>query len=112
MALNNPDITSFKIYSDQNDDRYYVGENAIIRAHIENRSAVKAMTWHWKKDGRSTCIDTTKEKYLGTSCNTIHEPKLIIKNCCESDVGIYYLLVTCKDVEICSNEIELKVVRG
>lgn len=49
MALNNPDITSFKIYSDQNDDRYYVGENAIIRAHIENRSAVKAMTWHWKK---------------------------------------------------------------
>lgn len=112
IALNYLDITSVKIYSDQNDDRYYFGENAIIRAHIENLSAVKVMTWHWKKDGRSTCIDTTKEKFLGTSCNPIDEPKLIINNCCESDVGIYYLLVACKDVEICSNEIKLKVVKG
>lgn len=112
IRIASSDITSVKIYSDQNDDRYYFGENAIIRAHIENLSAVKVMTWHWKKDGRSTCIDTTKEKFLGTSCNPIDEPKLIINNCCESDVGIYYLLVACKDVEICSNEIKLKVVKG
>lgn len=112
IRIASSDITSVKVYSDQNDDRYYFGENAIIRAHIENLSAVKVITWHWKKDGRSTCIDTTKEKFLGTSCNPIDEPKLIINNCCESDVGIYYLLVACKDVEICSNEIKLKVVKG
>lgn len=53
-----------------------------------------------------------KEKYLGISCNIIYELKLIIKDCCELDVGIYYFFVICKDVEICSNEIELKVVRG
>lgn len=38
---------------------------------------------------------------------------LVIKNCCESDTGSYSLLVTCKaNVDIYSNSVDIKVVRG
>lgn len=114
MHFFNPDITRIKIYSDQEDATYYIGEDAFLKADFENPSAVRYFTWQKEIDGRTHAIDTKyKSKYEGTtSKHEIERPLLVIRNCDKSDAGTYTILVSCKDVEIYSNKIHLKVVTG
>lgn len=49
------------------------------------------------------------QKYAGSN-----EQRLKIRECNESDIGTYFLLVACKDdmEYVTSNELDLKVIKG
>lgn len=110
------DITTVKIYSDQEDGIYYVGEDAILKADLENPSAVHSFVWYKVRDRQKHAIDMiTKSKHTGTVyIQDIENKKLIlmISGCDSSDAGTYILKVVCKDVDIDSNEIHLKTKQG
>lgn len=51
-------------------------------------------------------------KYMGIRYENF-KYLLMIRKCCELDIGLYFLLVICiDDVDIISNLIDIKVVRG
>lgn len=110
------DITTVKIYFDQEDGIYYVGEDAILKADLENPSAVHFFVWFKVRDRQQNAIDMiTTTKHTGTvHIQHIVNKKLILKirGCDSSDAGTYILKVVCKDVEIDSNEIHLKIKQG
>lgn len=107
------EITTIKIYSDQEDGIYYVGEDALLKADFENPSAVLYFKWQKETDERYHDIDTTSSKYTGSTCRpAIGRPLLMIRKCGFSDAGTYILMISCKDVDIYSNEIHLKVKQG
>lgn len=115
IQVSTSDITTIKIYSDQKDGIYYVGEDVLLKAYFENPSSVLYFTWHKEKDGRKHAIDTEKyeSKYKGSTCRlAIEKPELMIRDCDNSDAGTYTLVVSCKGVDIYSNELHLKVVTG
>lgn len=111
MFFFNPDITTLKIYSDQEDDRYYVGEDVILRADFGNPSSVKSFVWHKQTERDNHYIDNALPRYKGSGIYP-EMPLLKITKCNESDAGTYILLVSCKDVDIYSNIIHLKVQQG
>lgn len=53
-------------------------------------------------------------KYIGSiCCNEVEKLKLMIKNCNELDIGIYFFMVYCSNnLFIESNKINLEVVEG
>lgn len=109
----NSEITTIKINSDQEDGIYYVGEDALLKADFENPSAVLYFKWQKETDEKSHDIDMASSKYTGSSCRPgIGRPLLVIRKCSFSDAGTYTLMVSCKDVDIHSNEIHLKVKQG
>lgn len=106
MNLEKPEI---EIFSDEQNNRYYIGEDIKIRGIVKNPSAILCMTW---QRGNQT-INTALPKYTET-INNEDENQLIIRNCSENDTGNYFILATCtKDIEdICSNTIYLDIIRG
>lgn len=109
----NTEITTIKIYSDQEDGIYYVGEDAILKADFENPSAVLHFKWQKETDEKSHDIDMASSKYTRSTCRPgIGRPLLMIRKCSFSDAGTYTLMVSCKDVDIHSNEIHLQVKQG
>lgn len=59
-------------------------------------------------------IDIMLQKYIGSIyINMVEKLMLLIKNCDELDIGIYYFLVVCNNyLFIYSNKIDFKVVKG
>lgn len=101
------------MYSDQENDEYYVGEDVTIKANLENRAAVLSVSWQYATGNESYTIDSTLPKYAGTKTE-IEQPQLIIRNCIETDRGLYFLLAASTDNmdDVFSNKINLKVKRG
>lgn len=94
------------------DFTYYVGEDVIINARLENRSRVLCVTWQKIEGTGSHVVDTTLTKYKKTK-QTVDEPILFIKDCTVDDIGEYFLLAAClNDIEIKSEIIHINVVRG
>lgn len=94
------------------DNRYFVGEDAVIQGLIYNYDAVRDMAWKRKTDtGCHSKIDTTLPKYQGSTNDTLR-PELMIRNCVESDAGPYFIQVSCTDMEICSKDFFLEVLKG
>lgn len=94
------EITTIEISWDRNDGEYFFGEDATIMASYGNHSAVLNIYWMRKIDSVDHVehIDTKLQKYTGSTCsNMVEKPKLLIKNCDESDIGTYHLLVMCKN---------------
>lgn len=85
-------------------------------ASYDNHSAVLNIKWIKELDSKDKYvpIDTRLPKYTGsTYSNKVEKPMLLIKNCDESDIGTYYLLVLCiNNLPIYSNKINLTVVKG
>lgn len=109
------DTTSITISSGQTDTIYYFEENAEIKAHFGNSSAVRFVKWKRETDTGSHDIDETLPKYIGTlhgAFEQLYDIVLKIKSCDESDAGTYFLLVSCADREICSNKVHLQVFKG
>lgn len=109
------DITTIRIYSEHEDNIYYLGEDAILKAEFENPSSVLYVTWHKEENGIKHAIDTVNNnsKYKGTSCRlNIEEQLLMIRKCDHSDAGTYTLVVSCKGVDIYSNKLDLNIVEG
>lgn len=110
------EITTIEISWDRNDGEYFFGEDATIIASYGNHSAVLKIYWMRKIDSvdRVEHIDTKLQKYTGsTYSNMVEKPELLIKNCDESDIGTYHLLVMCKNhLPVYSKKIDLKVVKG
>lgn len=110
------EITTIEISWDRSDGEYFFGEDATIRASYGNHSVVLKIYWMRKIDSVDHVerIDTKLQKYTGsTYSNMVEKPMLLIKNCDESDIGTYDLLVICKNhLPIYSNKIDLKVVKG
>lgn len=106
-------ITTINIYPNQKDNIYYVEEDITITAEFGNPSAVKHVRWQKNETNTDfSSIATTSPKYTGTRYENFKH-LLMIRKCCESDTGLYSLLVTCiDDVDITSNSIDIKVVRG
>lgn len=104
---------SVSISSDQYDTTYYIEENAVITARLENSLAVRFVKWKRETDTGSHDIDTTLPKYRETLDNTSEQLHVLkIRSCDESDAGTYFLQVSCADREICSNKIHLQVLTG
>lgn len=101
------------MYSDQENDEYYVGEDVTIKATLENSTAVLSLSWQYATGNGSYAIDSTLPKYRGTKTE-IEQPQLIIRNCADSDRGFYFLLAASTDNmdDVFSNKINLKVKRG
>lgn len=108
-----PDITALSICSDQSDTIYFIGENAEITASFGNCLDVRQVTWIRETDSGTHVIDTTLLKYKGTKRDTDEQLHVLsIKNCDESDIGTYFLLVSCSDRHIFSNKLHLQVFKG
>lgn len=101
------------MYSDQENDEYYVGEDVTIKATLENSTSVLSLSWQYETGNESYTIDSTLPKYIGTNTG-IEQPQLIIRNCLESDIGLYCLLAAFTDnmEDVLSNKINLKVKKG
>lgn len=114
--ISSEEITKIKISCDHSDGEYFFGEDATIMASYDDHSAVLKIKWMKELNSRdySVPIDTRLQKYTGsTHSNKVEKPMLLIKNCDESDIGTYYLLVLCiNNLPIYSNKINLKVVKG
>lgn len=106
-------ISKIDVYSDQENDEYYVGEDVTIKANLENRTSVLSLSWQYATGNESYTIDSTLPKYTGTKTE-IGQPQLIIRNCIDSDRGIYFLLAASTDNmdDVFSNKINVKVKRG
>lgn len=90
-----------------------MGEDAEITACFENCLNVRQVKWMRETDTGNHAIDTTLPKYKGTIQETFEQLiLLVIRSCDKSDVGKYFLLASCSNREICSNEIYLQVVKG
>lgn len=100
------------MHFDRSDERYYVGEDVSIEAHLVNPSAVQCLEWIRKTENGSLAIDTTLSKYTRTDNETNKCFELKINKCDESDAGTYFLMAACTTVNISSNEISLQVVKG
>lgn len=115
-SVSSSEITTIEISWDRNDGEYFFGEDATIMASYGNHSAVLKIYWMRKIDSVDHVehIDKKLQKYTGsTYSNMVEKPKLLIKNCDESDIGTYHLLVMCKNhLPIYSKKIDLKVVKG
>lgn len=111
-ALFYSEITTTAVHFDRSDERYYVGEDVSIEAHLVNPSAVQCLEWIRKTENGSLVIDTTLPKYSRTDNETNKCFELKINKCDESDAGTYLLLAACTTVNISSNEISLQVVKG
>lgn len=106
------EITSIEIYSDQKNNRYFIGEDVTITAKFGNPFAVLCVSWQFNANGSSSTINTSLPKYAGTRYEN-NKHLLIIGSCCQSDAGEYSLVATCKEnVDICSAKLQLKVVEG
>lgn len=101
------------ICSDEQNNRYYIGEDVMIRGNVKNPSAVLCMTWQRETDNGSQTINTALPKYTETT-NNEDENLLFIRNCDENDTGNYFILATCTTgiEDICSNKIYLDVIKG
>lgn len=108
------EITTIEISCDQRDDNYFIGEDATILASFGTPSAVLSITWIKKTERGDRAIDEMVPKHTGSTCsNQVEKPKLTIKNCNESDIGIYSLMAHCSNnLSIESNKINLEVVEG
>lgn len=103
---------SIKIYSDQTDAKYYVGEDVTINVSIAIPSSILCVSWQKETENASLTIDTTLAKYIGSK-DEIDKCQLMIKDCDESDEGTYYLLAACSaDEVIYSNKVQVRVVEG
>lgn len=101
-----------EVQPDQNNGRYYVGEDVIINARISNISKVLCKNWQKESETGSNIIDTSLEKNTETE-NENGEYILTIRNCIESDSGTYFLLAACtNDMDVQSNKVQLNVVKG
>lgn len=106
------EISKINLSSDQENNKYYVGEKATITADIHNPSAILSMTWQRETENRRYTIDTSLPEYTGSKL-TIDEQRLVIRNCKESDRGTYVLLAACIDnMEVNSNNFFLDIVQG
>lgn len=115
IQVSSSDITTIRIYSEHEDNIYYLGEDAILKAEFENPSSVLYVTWHKEENGIKHAIDTVNNnsKYKGTSCRlNIEEQLLMIRKCDHFDAGTYTLVVSCKGVDIYSNKLDLDIVKG
>lgn len=110
LNLEKPDI---HIYSDEHNNRYFIGEDVTIRVNVKNPSVVLCMTWQRETHNGNQTINTALPKYTETT-NNEDESLLIIRNCGENDTGNYFILATCtNDIEdICSNKIYLDIIKG
>lgn len=104
---------TIEIYSNKQNDRYYVGEDVTIRAIIRHPSAVLCMTWQRGPQNSSRTINTSLPKYKETQIKE-DECLLEINNCHENDTGNYFILATCTNniEDLCSNQIYLDVLEG
>lgn len=90
-------------------DRYYVGEYVFIKVIYGNFLVVYMNIVIWKKE-IDIGIYIIDIKLLRLS---VLRDILEIRFCCELDVGIYFVLVDCRNnFGIKSNIIYLKVVEG
>lgn len=102
-----------EIYTDQKNTRYFVGEDVTIKANIDRSTSILSATWQRKTENGSQTLCTALPKYTGSK-DRGHEHLLIIKNCNESDKGIYFLLAACtySTEDVKSNELHLDIVKG
>lgn len=111
-VVSSSEITTVTLECRHADNRYFVGEDAVIQGLIYNYDAVRDMAWKRKTDtGCHSKIDTTLPKYQGSTNDTLR-PELMIRNCVESDAGPYFIQVSCTDMEICSKDFFLEVLKG
>lgn len=100
------------VHSDQRYGRYYVGEDVIMKASIQNSTTILCMTWQKETETGSNTINTTMPRYIKTG-NDTDEDTLTIKNCSESDGGSYFLLAACiNNLDVYSNSVQIDVVKG
>lgn len=109
-ALETPTI---RIYPDEPDGRYYVGEDVTIKASIRNPLGVLCVTWQKETEAGTHTINTALSKYKETS-NATDEHHLLIRDCNDSDQGGYFLLAACNydQEDARSNKIYLNIVKG
>lgn len=101
-----------EIYSDQNNGTYYFGEDVTIKTKSRNPLTILCATWQKERENEIYTIDTSLPKYTGERDES-NEYQLIIKNCDESDIGTYFLILVCTDgLEMYSNRVYLKIERG
>lgn len=99
------EVTTVKIYF-SHEDPYCFDEDVTIYAEFGNPLAVRDVTWLRETDTGSQDIDTTLPKFTST------KSMLIIKKCCQSDIGTYTLVARLNNVDIYSNKIQLNPVKG
>ena len=101
---------TIEIFSDQEDNTYFVGEDVIIKAELKNVSNILCVGWQTETPNGYQAIDISQSKYKGTK-TTAEETSLYIRDCVDKET--YFLLAACDDgSEICSNKICLNVVKG
>lgn len=105
-----PGITSVDMYSNQRNNKFYVGEDVTITAQYSNPFVVLYPTWQF--NGSSNNIDTKLRKYAGTRSEN-NKDLLIIRDCCELDAGEYSVVANCTpNIEICSEKLKIEVIKG
>lgn len=66
------------------------GETALFEANVEMvKSSNWTITWYKHKGNVSECIDTSKEKYRGST-----KRRLVIKSVCKEDEGKYQAVLS------------------
>nr|XP_022301624.1 uncharacterized protein LOC111109695 [Crassostrea virginica] len=103
-----------QVFTNHDDNKFYVDEDVIITAHFENPSSVSCIIWQTETPNGDRALDTDHElsKYK-IEQNSINEATLLIKGCCETDKGPYFLLASCSDdTNVKSNKVYLNIVRG
>lgn len=114
MTLSLSDIPNVSLRTDKKDDKFYVGEDATIRAKCRSSLNVLRVKWQRNTANGFRDIDTTLPKYKETRNETAcyYQLEITILNCNKSDGGTYILKLTCQNVAFSSGEIDLNVVEG
>lgn len=107
------DIPRVSLSTDKKDNKFYVGEDAIITAKFISSLVVCKVVWQKSTDDGSHVhdIDTRLPKYTETR-NENGDHLLTIKNCDESDSGTYIPMLSFEKFVFYSDEIVLKVEKG
>lgn len=105
---------NLRIFTDHKDNKYYVDEDVIITAHLENPSSVSCIIWQTETPNGDRALHTNHElSKFNAKRNSISEATLLIKGCCETDKGPYFLLASCSDnTEVKSNKVFLNIIKG
>lgn len=100
--------------TDKKENKFYVGEDATIRAQCKSSLNVHKVKWQRNTAYGFCDIDTTLPKYKETrnEKDCYYQLEIKILNCNKSDGGTYILKLTCQNVAFSSGEIDLNVVEG
>lgn len=107
------DIPPLKIYFDQRNIQFYIGEDVTINAILENPSAEQGVKWHRETENGNHVIDMTSPKYFGITKESDNH-LLVIRDCNELDTGKYYLSTNHRNKKkvFISNKIQLNIIKG